>query len=402
MVQALGLVLLLFCVSCHPRPGVDTTIPELPAFITGYQADTSSRILEALTEAIEDYSRSPDAWFQRANWYLNQRKWEEALRDVERAIRLDQNNSAFHFVKALALQRMGKSKLAWESGQQAEKLNHQSAKFFLLMGELCQQRNDYAQSQQYLERALEINPSDGEIFYFKARVAAEKGDTVQARQWYEHALAKRPDYLETYNRLAEIAIHTGNPEKAVRYLYDGLRQDSVQGTVKTEKKVFYGRLYYNAGNAYRNMGKTDTAKYLYNRAVKFNPEMHQASYQAGLLYFSDKNYEAARQRFEAADKAHPGLPRINYYLGVCYLQNGALMEAHERFKAASQQDPSDYKASEQLRKTGWIMYRQEKKRLDDSLNAILPSRRVQKYSLEPLLPSAPKTLQIITDTSQVR
>gem|GEM_PF-2971344 len=402
MVQALGLVLLLFCGSCHPRPGVDTTIPQLPAFITGYQADTSSRILEALTEAVEDYSRSPDAWFQRSNWYLNQGNWEAALQDVERAIRLDRNNSNFHFVKALALQQMGDSKLAWESGQQAEKLNHQSAKFFLLMGELCQARNDYAQSQRYLERALEINPSDGEIFYFKARIAAQKGDTVQARQWYEHALTKRPDYLETYNRLAEIATHTGNPEKAVRYLYEGLRQDSVQGTVKTEKKVFYGRLYYNAGNAYRNMGNADTAKYLYNRAVKFNPDMHHASYQAGLLYFSDKNYEAARQRFEAADTILPGLPRINYYLGVCYLQKGALMEAQGRFKAASRQDPSDYKATEQLKRTSRLLYAQEKKRQDDSLNALMPVRRVQKYSLEPLLPSAPKTLQITTDTSQIR
>jgi tetratricopeptide (TPR) repeat protein len=402
IVQALGLVFLLFCVACHPRPGVDTTIPELPAFITGYQADTSSRILEALTEAVEDYSRSPDAWFQRANWYLSRDNWKEALQDVDQAIRLDRNNSAYHFVKALALQRMGDSKMAWESAQQAEKLNHQSSKFFLLMGELWQEKNNYEQSQRYLEKALEINPSDGEIYYFKARVATEKGDTAQARRWFEQALTKRPDYLDTYIRLAELANRSGQPYKSIRYLREGLRQDSAQVSQRPGKSTFYAQLYYQAGNAYRNLDNPDTAKYLYNQAVKFNPELYQAMYQAGVLYFNDKNYPEARRRLEAAEKGLPELPRINYYLGICQLQDGELIEAHQRFKAARLLDPSDYKVSEQLKKTGWLVYLQDKKRRDDSLSAILPSRRVQNYSLEPLAPIVPKVLQVPTDTSRIR
>jgi tetratricopeptide (TPR) repeat protein len=402
MVQALGLVSVLFCVSCHPGPGADTTIPDLPASITGVRNDVPVRLQEALTEAVEDYPRSPNAWYQRADWYLKQGNWKTALEDIDHAIRLDRNNSTYHFTKALAYQRMGETQLAWESAQQAEKLNHQSAKFYLLMGEIYQDRNEYAQSQKYLEKALKINPSDGEIFYFKARVAAEKGDTAQARQWYEQSLKKRPDFLDTYHRLAEIANNSGRPERALRYVREGLHQDSLRGKHQEDANAFYSQLYYQAGNAYKNLGNPDTAKYLYNQAIKFDPEMYLAHYQAGVLYFNDKNYQEARWRLEKADQKQPTLPKLNYYLGMCYLQADEVVAAHNRFKAAKQADPSDYRSIEQWKKTSWLVYLLDKKRKDDSLYAIPPSRRVQKFNLEPLAPMVPKTLQVPADSTRIR
>ncbi|MES2730937.1 MAG: tetratricopeptide repeat protein [Bacteroidota bacterium] len=408
MAQVLVLFLLIFCVACRPRPGADTTMPPLSASVTMAASDTNSPVLQALTDAVEDYSRSPQAWFQRADWYLKKGDWQNALNDINWAIRLDQNNSMYHYLLALTYQRLGNSKAAWESALQAEKLNNQMPEFFLLMGELSQQRKEYTQAQKYLGKALEINPSAGEVYYFKAKVAAETGDTTQALQWYHQGLKKRPDYVDMYNRLAELANASRNYELALQYVRDGLRQDSLKALVSLQaqdlgRKSAYANLFYNAGNSFKGLNKLDTAKYLFDKTVTIKPSFYEADYQLGLLYFNDKNYAKAQGHFEKVKKYQPQFRKTNYFLGVCYTQAGQLANASTELALARKADPTDNRIAEQSQKVSKLIAIQQYRQRRDSLNALLPpAERTPRRTFIPFEPIAPKSFEIKKDTSMMK
>ena len=402
IVPALVLVLFAFCVACTPRPGTDTAIPPLPIQFNGAgspspDVQTGSNLLSALSDAVEDYPRSPEAWYQRADYHLKINNGSAALSDIDRAIKLDPNNSLYHSLRASAHQRKGASELAWESARQAEKLNDQTPNFFRLMGGLLQARKEYAKANEYLNKALEINPSDAEIHYFKAKIAAETGDTARALQGYEIVLQQRPDYVETYNRLAEIANASQLSALALDYVRAGLRQDSTNA-----------RLYYNAGNAHKIVSQLDSAKHWYAEAVARQPSLYIANFQAGLLYFAEKNYREAQHRFEEVRRFRPQLRRLNYYLGLCYAYTGREREALAQFDTARRADPLDGRAAEQYQKLNWLLVTRKNRRRQDSLIALLPPvRRIPQVMFEPLQPLPLKALplkgpEIRKDTAQDR
>lgn len=399
---ALVLILLAVCVACTPRPGTDTAIPPLPVSFNGVGSPVSGKeqavsVFTVLTDAVGDYPRSPEAWYQRADYHLKTNNGSAALNDIDRAIRLDPNNSLYHSLRASAYQKKGAFELAWESARQAEKLNDQTPEFFRLMGGLLQARKEYAKANQYLDKALEINPSDAEVYYFKAKIAAETGDTARALQGYEITLQQRPDYVETYNRLAEIANASQLSELALDYVRAGLRRDSTNA-----------RLYYNGGNAHKAVSRLDSAKRWYAKAVARQPSLYIANFQAGLLYFAEKNYPEARHRFEEVRRFRPQLRRLNYYLGLCYVYTGREREALAQFDTARRADPSDSKSVEQYQKLNWLLVTRRNRRRQDSLNALLPPvRRVPQPIFEPLRPlplKAPplRGPEIRKDTAQNR
>jgi tetratricopeptide (TPR) repeat protein len=395
-------VLCIFCAACTTRPGTDTVIPPLPDLT----ADHTSRLLEALNDAVEENPKVADAHFQRANLYLRIGDWPAALEDINQAIRLDGNNSAYHYVRTQAAQRMGNANMAWESALQAEKLNNQTPEFFRLMGELCQERKDYAKAKQYLEKASEINPSDGVIDYFQAKVAAENGDTARALQAYERAIAKTPSYPETYNRLAEIANASQVHALALQYVRDGLRYDSIAQTTGQSiiRPPARARFYYNGANAYRQLEKPDSAIMWYKKALSLDTALYMANYHIGLLAFNARNYQEAKQRFEKVTQQKPGVHRLNYFLGMCYLAEGRQQDALVQFDTARKLDARDYRSAEQYKKLSgtlaWLRYLAKQDSASASSYRQLPRRKLEM--LAPIVPEVvvPKVFQIKKDSTQ--
>lgn len=394
-------VCLVFCVSCTPRPGRDTAIAPVPKAAQ----ENIPGLMAALTDAVEEYPRSPDAWLQRAQAYLQLGDENAALSDIEQAIRLNRNNPLYHYVKTLAYQRMGQAQPAWESALQAEKLNCETAEFYLLMGNLCQERKEYQKAYQYLKRALEINPSDGEITYFQAKIAAETGDTAKAMLGYESVLKQRPDYVETYNRLAEIANNAQVHALALSYIRDGFHQDSLGFVAKGSRTAIdqaaYAALYYNGANAYKSLAKWDTAKIWYEKAIAIKPSLYPAEYQLGLLLFNEQNYVQAQHHFEKVNTYQPGYRKLNYYIGLCLIQEGKLPEALSQFQAARKQDSLDVRITEQYQKTSRLIGIRDARQRRDSLTALLPPvRQVPRMKLEPLEPVVPKSVEIRSDSAK--
>ncbi len=392
-------VLCIFCAACTSRPGTDKTIPPLP----NLTADPTSGLMQALNDAIEDNPRVAEAYLQRANLYVKTGNWQSALDDINRAIRLEGNNSDYHYVRALAAQRKGDTKEAWESALQAEKLNNQTPEFFRLMGELCQERKEYAKAKQYLEKATEINPSDGEIDYFKAKIAAESGDTARALQGYERAQAKTPRYTETYNRLAEIANASQVYALALQYIRDGLHQDSLalatgQPAVRPTARALF---YYNGANSYKGFDNTDSAKIWYIKALALDTALYKANFQVGILYFNEGNYPEAQQWLEKTQRQKPDQRHLSYLLGLCYLKANRQRDALAQFNAARQLDPKDYRAAEQYKKLNgtlsWLRYLARQ----DSVSAS-SYRQLPRRTLEMLAPIVPKVLEIKKDSTSNR
>ena len=146
---------------------------------------------------------------------------------------------------------------------------------------------------------------------------------------------------EDFLILATQAWRGRNFEKALQYVFDGLRLEPGDKRIKAA-------LLHRMGTILQTMHPEETAIKSYNEAIKLNPQFSWPHNSLGLTYRYQKNYEAADKEFEEAIRLYPENTRPRYNIGVSCMSQKRYADAEKVFAEILQMDPQNYRAHNRL------------------------------------------------------
>ncbi len=301
--------------------------------------------LEQLNQEISGFGTEAIHYYQRAKILQQQGKLKEATDDMAEALKLETNNSLYHFFYALLLHEQKNTKLAYDQAKKAELLGLKDARLYNLLGQLELQQNKKAEAKKYIDVALGMAPYHGENYYTLAAYQLQHSDTSLAISNLNKALSYKPKHLPSYKRLSEIYNQLGQTDLALELS----AKLALQYPNDVENLNTLGRIY-----ARRN--RADSALMFYEKALNLKPDLYQASYDAGLISLKTKNFAKALQFFESTKKYAPRTAQINTLLAICNEGIGKYEEAYDFYTLATSIDDSDVRAWKGRQRMEKILY----------------------------------------------
>lgn len=167
------------------HPGSADALSRLGGFLVEHRSDARAAA-EADTLLVKALAVQPGnefAWYQRGLLALNQRQFEDAVRDLRRSVTLAPAVAQSWYALARAYRQSGASDLAAHAETSSERL--QQAYF----------------ERTHLEESIHLKPGDSALRRRLARVYAAQGENARAILEYEACLRRNPDLTAVHREL---------------------------------------------------------------------------------------------------------------------------------------------------------------------------------------------------------
>jgi tetratricopeptide (TPR) repeat protein len=213
--------------------------------------------LKAFGQAIETDPAFPDAYGNRGALLAEMKRFQEAFDDLNRAIKLRQNNAT-------------------------DLCNH---------GGVLSDLGRLDEALRSLDRALALMPKLAPALYNRAEVMSKLGRHAEALADYDRAIAIFPNNAGAHSNRAAVLKQLGRLDEARAAIDQALAIDP--NSVET---------ITNRGNIAFQQGRLDDAIADYDRALQAKPGMAEAHHGRGLAHLTRGDWEAGFKDYEYRDR----------------------------------------------------------------------------------------------------
>ena len=187
--------------------------------------------------------------------------------------------------------------------------------------ELMQQ--NYTQAISHLLKAVELEPKNAEIHNNLGMAYYFKGEKELARQHVQRALELDPKNTDALSNLASLSFEEGDMQTAERLYVRALKD------LTYEK---HARTYYNLALIEMRRNNPEKALAFLNNSVKENDSYCPAWLQKGIVDYRARRFEEASRNFiKARMGACANQPAPLYWLGTTEIELGDYFTARTRF-----------------------------------------------------------------------
>ncbi|MCX6305737.1 MAG: tetratricopeptide repeat protein [Bacteroidetes bacterium] len=308
------LLLCLFAMSsCHH--GGDTANRQKQ---TG---DTMHQKLEILNKQIEADASNPDLYNLRAKCYLLDHDFDNALKDVNKAISLDNNKSASFVTLSDIYLLMGKPGESKDALNKAISKNPRDTDALLKLAKLYLIIKDYKNCYATVKQLLAIDNGNASAYFTRAIGLLEQGDTIHAVNDLKQAVDKNQQYFEAFVQLGELYSMKKDPV-AELYLKNAL-------TLRPSSR----EALYILGLYYQETGMYDKAIATYHQLAISDTAFREASYNTGYIYLVYlKDFKKAVQFFSESIKKDPTYFEAFFNRGYAYELSGDFRNAYDDYQ----------------------------------------------------------------------
>ena len=158
-------------------------------------------------------------WNNKGLDFLNQQKYEEAIKCYDEAIKLNQKNEEAWYNKGVSLNDLGKYEESLKCYEEAIKLNPKNEKFCYHKIECLNYIGNYEESIKYCNEVLKFAKSN--LYYpylFKAFALFKQGKIEESLQYVEKSLKEIPTYHRALELKGLIYEFKGNLDESIKYL----------------------------------------------------------------------------------------------------------------------------------------------------------------------------------------
>ncbi|MEI0566034.1 tetratricopeptide repeat protein [Brachyspira pulli] len=217
----------------------------------------------------KDYTKDPMYYFSKAHNLYNKSKYEEAIKNYNKSIDLDPNNSYAYNNRGLAKNNL----------------------------------EQYFNALKDYDKAIELDPNNSVIYYNRG--------VAKTHLWqYEEA-------IEDYNKAIELDHNnsTAYYNRGLVKSYLGQYKEAIEDYNKTiELDPNNSHAYNNRGNAKDDLGRYKEAIKDYDKAIELNPNDRAAYHNRGLVKNYLRQYEEAMKDYDKAIELGPNNTDVyNYY-----------------------------------------------------------------------------------------
>jgi tetratricopeptide (TPR) repeat protein len=297
--------------------------------------------LAALNSLLEKQPENDSLLYQRGAVYFNLEGYDEALKDLGNAIRLDSLQPPYYHLMAEVFLEYGRpndSRRALEVLQTAARLFPDDISTLLKLSKyqlIVQQHNEALTT---LDGVLRREPQNAEAYFMAGRVALDMKDTVHAINMLKKSAQFNSDNALAWRFLGRIYSEKNNP-LAIQYFDNALRVDSTDLATREFKAMFYKR-----------RGEFDQAFAVYRDIIVRNPDYSNAYFDVGMIYLELDSMQKAYDHFNISIKTDPLFVMAYYYRGLTAELMGNREAALADYRQANKMSPDYPEAKEALQR----------------------------------------------------
>jgi tetratricopeptide (TPR) repeat protein/tRNA A-37 threonylcarbamoyl transferase component Bud32 len=255
---------------------------------------------------------------------------DDALRELQTALRIDPNLAEAHYNLGVTYGQQGRVDEAIQEFQAALHIKPNLAEAHYSLGATYGQQDRWDEAIHEFQTALRINPNYAKAHYSLGIAYGEQGQVDEEIREYQAVLHINPNHAEAHYNLGVIYTQQGHLEDAIHEYQAALRIDPN-----------YAEAHYNLGIVYGQRGRVDDAIREFQAALRINLNLAEAHYNLGVTYGQQDRWDEAIHEFQAALRINPNDAEAHYNLGVAYGQQGCLEDEIREYQAALRINP-DY------------------------------------------------------------
>ena len=339
------------------------------------------RALEITDELIKKDPENSQYYIVRADIYSAQNKKKQAVKDLEKSIKIDNNSTAKLMLAELYLMQNNEEKavklleevssdnenisaiieqnigkIYTESGnfdkaievykRLAGKLYGKSKAIILMqLGDVLNKSGRYEEAGQVFEELTTLAPDETINYYIAGKFYEYTKNYEKAEKMYLGALNINPTYAQTLKRLAVVYLLQDRTKDALKYInmIDELERDVDYYLLKAE--------------CYSIEKDNKTAMVILEDALKENPTNTQVLVFLASLYEEAGNMDRTLELVKKALEIEPENPIFQNFLGFMYAEMGTnLDEALVLIEKALKKEPENGAYLDSL---GWVYYKKK-------------------------------------------
>ena len=250
-----------------------------------------------------------------AQSYMAQGHYRELLRDFpSQGLPPDQAGPLL-VLRSLAQVSVGDPDAAYASATEAERLTPQSAEPEIALARITAARQDFATSEQKIDRALQLNPRSVDALMLRGQLLNLKGDRTRALEAFDTALSLAPNTLAIRLERANVLLLGNQDVRAKEDIAVALKLEPqsamglfLQGVVLAKEKDYAGS--DAVLNKIASLIPRFPRGYYFVAVNKFNlGQAEQASDAAGKFLAKNPNDPDAIKLFARIEMAGGRAPR---------------------------------------------------------------------------------------------
>ncbi len=291
-------------------------------------------------------NKNPDAFIgynNRGGTYMNEKKYEQALADLNKAIELRPAYAEALNNRGVILSGKKRNTEALNDLNKAIELQPDYPDALNNRGVILMDLSKYTEALNDFNKAIELRPGYAEAYYNRGLLFMNEKKYELAVKNYDRALELRPGYPEAvinkgiilkegansetvlidYNKAIE-----SNPNDHQLYYNRGLTLMSLNRNAEAitdlnqaiELNPDYAEAYLHRGNALANEKNMIAASKDYAKAIELNPGSAEAYVGRGNISRDENNYDAAFKDYNKSIELNPSLANAYYNRGILFIK----------------------------------------------------------------------------------
>ena len=298
------------------------------------------RALDQAKAILVQDGNNPDGYALRAQAEVRKGDREAALSDIQHAISIDSNRSAYHTTLALlvgASQQPSDANHARTELEKAVQLDPANSTARIALAALLAKSGDRAGAEQQLQNAIQQTPKAVQLRAALAGLYVEQKDEARAQQVLESAASDLPDDESAVSLLKDYDLRS-NRVDAAKNTYAQLAHNHPKSV---PIRIAYAQILLQSGDV-------PGAKSIVDELSKTDSRNPQVELLNGFLLMQAGKNEEANSLMQKATRNSPDNVALQLMLGRTAATKGDLNTSESAFHAAARLDPSNLEAQRGL------------------------------------------------------
>ena len=295
--------------------------------VSADSTQTGNALLE-VNEALTDNPNDAKLYFRRAEIYANQKMLDEAIQDIDRALKLDSLNEEYYLFKGDLYIQKGDGTMAEKTYLKATKIKEDSPQGYIKLAELMYYGGYYEDMLKYANEALKRDMYNDRAYFNKGYAFLNLGDTVNAISSFQTAVEQNNELYDGYIILGYLMQAEKNP----------LAEDYFKNALRIKPNDYQAK--YNLAYYYQEVGEYNKAIELYNELHEKFPNQANPLFNLGFIHLMYLHvYDVALDYFDKVLEIEPNNYKALFNRGYCKELTGDIEGAEKDYKKTLEINP---------------------------------------------------------------
>ena len=220
------------------------------------------------TDAIQKFPQVAGSWGGRGVYYRLEKRYTEALKDLNMAVELNPNEAMFYSNRGNIYFDLGEDDLAFRDYNNCLILDSLDENAYANRGAIYGRKGQYNSAVQDLSKALEINQNFTNAYMNRGIIYSQMNQRMLAKADFKSCLLLEPEEHGVWNALAIEHQHLGEFDSSIVALNRAVELAPTQGVY-----------YMNLGISYRMLRDQQNANSNFDRAKQYGIDVNPGYYQ---------------------------------------------------------------------------------------------------------------------------